>query len=376
MKEKYYSLDNILAKDCQYNVIFGERSNGKSYAVEEYILKRYCETGTQGAIIRRWHEDFKGKRGQAVYSPLVSNDLISKYTNGRWTGVYYYSAQWFLCRKDEDDETKIIKDTKPFCYAFAITEMEHDKSTSYPDVTTVLFDEFITRGGYVNDEFVLFMNTLSTIIRDRDNVRIFMLGNTVNKYCPYFGEMGLTHAMSMQQGSIDVYSYGDSRLHVAVEYCGNLDKKGGLIKRKKKSDFYFAFDNPRLQMIKSGSWELPIYPHKPVDFAPKDIKFIYFIRFKDNLLQCEIVMRDKYNFTFIHPKTTPLQSPEKDLIFDTDASALYTRSRKLGQGINKRNIVAKIIEYYNNDKVFFSDNNTGDILTNYLDWCRKATLTD
>ena len=203
-----------------------------------------------------------------------------------------------------------------------------------------------------------------------------MLGNTVNKYCPYFGEMGLTHAMSMQQGSIDVYSYGDSRLHVAVEYCGNLDKKGGLIKRKKKSDFYFAFDNPRLQMIKSGSWELPIYPHKPVDFAPKDIKFIYFIRFKDNLLQCEIVMRDKYNFTFIHPKTTPLQSPEKDLIFDTDASALYTRSRKLGQGINKRNIVAKIIEYYNNDKVFFSDNNTGDILTNYLDWCRKATLTD
>lgn len=375
MMSKYYSLTNILSKHCQYNVIFGERSNGKSYAVENYILKQYCETGKQGAIIRRWHEDFKGKRGQAVYSPLVSNDLISKYTGGEWTGVYYYSAQWFLCRKDPEDSTKIIKDIKPFCYAFAITEMEHDKSTSYPDVTTVLFDEFITRGGYVNDEFVLFMNTLSTIIRDRDDVKIFMLGNTVNKYCPYFSEMGLTHAMSMPQGTIDVYTYGDSDLRVAVEYCGAKDKKGIIKPHRKKSDLYFAFNNPRLQMIKSGSWELPLYPHRPCEFTPKDIKFIYFIKFKDKLLQCEIIMTGKYNFTFIHPKTTPLQKPDKDLIFDTEASPLYNMARKINQGMNKRSIVSKIIDYYNNDKVFFSDNNTGDILQNYLDWCRKATLT-
>ena len=39
---------------------------------------------------------------------------------------------------------------------------------------------------------LFFMNVLSTIIRDRENIKIFMLGNTVNKYCPYFDEMGLT----------------------------------------------------------------------------------------------------------------------------------------------------------------------------------------
>lgn len=374
---KFYSLKKILEKDAQYNVIFGERSNGKSYAVLDYILKNYCKTGKKGAIIRRWHEDYRGKRGQAVFSPLVSNGLVSRYTNGEWTGIYFWSTQWFLCRQETDSKgrVKIIKSEDPFCYAFALTETEHDKSTSYPDVTTVLFDEFITRSGYVPDEFILFMNTLSTIIRYRTDVKIFMLGNTVNKYCPYFAEMGLTHVTGMEQGTIDVYTYGDSDLRVAVEYCGNRNKSG-LIKSKKPSDVYFAFNNSRLSMVKTGSWELPIYPHKPVRFTPRDIKFIYFIKFKDHLLQCEIVMTGQYNFTFIHPKTTELQSPDKDIIFDTDISPLYNYSRKIGQGMNKRSIVSKIIEYFNNDKVFYSDNNTGDIVRNYLEWCRKATIYD
>ena len=33
---KYYSLKNILAKNCVYNVIVGERSNGKTCSVLEY----------------------------------------------------------------------------------------------------------------------------------------------------------------------------------------------------------------------------------------------------------------------------------------------------------------------------------------------------
>ena len=32
-ESNFYSLDNILKKNSIYNVIFGERSNGKTYAV-------------------------------------------------------------------------------------------------------------------------------------------------------------------------------------------------------------------------------------------------------------------------------------------------------------------------------------------------------
>ena len=38
---KYYSLKNILKKNAQYNMIFGERSNGKTYSVLYYALENY-----------------------------------------------------------------------------------------------------------------------------------------------------------------------------------------------------------------------------------------------------------------------------------------------------------------------------------------------
>ena len=367
---KFYSLARILEKRCQYNMIIGERSNGKTYAVEKYIVEQYVKSGKQGAIIRRYRLDFQGKRGSAMFAPLVENGEIAKATDGEWTGVYYYASQWFFCRRSEADKEKVERAEEPFCYAFALTEMEHDKSTGYPNVTTIMFDEFMSRMGYVTDEFVLFMNTLSTIIRYRDDVKIFMLGNTVTKDCPYFKEMGLNHIQKMEQGTIEVYTYGQSKLKVAVEFCGNSNRR----QSKKPSDVYFAFDNPRLQMITGTGhvWELGIYPHKPCDFAPKDIKFIYFIRYNDNLLQCEVVIRDKYNFTFIHPKTTELRSPDKDIIFDTTTSPLFNYNRKLGQGAGP--IMSKILSYYKDEKIFFSDNETGEVLRNYLEWCKRASI--
>lgn len=368
---RFYSLKRIKEKKCQYNIIIGERSNGKTYAAFNEILKVYCETGRQGALIRRWDTDFKGKNGASMFSALVSNGLVSKYTKGEWTGIAYQSQRWYLCKTDPDNEKKVIKDVQPFCFAFSLNAVEHDKSTSYPDITTVVFDEFMTRGRYLDDEFVLFMNTLSTIIRYRNDVVIYMLGNTVNKYSPYFKEMGLYKIEGMQPGDIDVYQYGNSKLRVAVEFCGDNKKKIG---NKKPSDIYFSFNNPRLNMITgSGSiWEIAVYPHKPIDFTRKDIVFIYFIRYQESLLQCEIVMKDKYNFTFIHPKTTPLQHPERDIIFDTEASPLFNMSRKLNQGMSHKKITGKILEYFNNDKVFFSDNETGEIMRNYVMWCKKS----
>lgn len=53
MKQKFYTLDNILKKDCTYNVIFGERSNGKTYSVLLYGLKEWIKNGGQFEIVRR-----------------------------------------------------------------------------------------------------------------------------------------------------------------------------------------------------------------------------------------------------------------------------------------------------------------------------------
>ena len=38
MKQKYYNIKNLLSKNAQYNILLGERSNGKSYATKYMIL--------------------------------------------------------------------------------------------------------------------------------------------------------------------------------------------------------------------------------------------------------------------------------------------------------------------------------------------------
>lgn len=360
---KYYSLSRILKENATYNMIIGERSNGKTYAVDEYALKEYCEKGTQLAIIRRYSEDYIGKRGQQMFDAIVANGLVKKYSKGKFDRILYYGSRWYLATYDEKTK-KAIPSSEPFAYAFALSSVEHDKSTSYPKVKTILFDEFMSRQGYLTDEFVLFMNTLSTIIRQNDDVKIFMLGNTVNKYSPYFNEMGLTNVAKMKQGTIDLYTYGDSDLTVAVEYC--LPSKSG-----KKSDKYFAFNNPKLSMITSGSWEIALYPHCPIKFLPKHIRYTYFIIFDKNILQCEIVSipEKKQYFTFIHRKTTPIKNEMKDKIYTTEFKSVVNTMRRITKPTTE--LERKIWWFYVNDKVFYQDNEVGEIVRNYINWSRS-----
>lgn len=360
-KQKFYSLKNILSKNAQYNIIIGERSNGKTYAVLKYAIEKYAKNREQTAIVRRWSDDFIGKRGTVMFNALVSNGEITKITSGEWTDVYYYGSRWFLCRYDESGKRET--DETPFCFGFSISAMEHDKSTSYPNITTICFDEFLTRSAYLQDEFVLFMNVISTIVRHRTNVKIFMLGNTVNKYCPYFAEMGLSHIKEMKQGDIDVYRYGDSELLVAVEYCNTSNKS------EKASDLYFAFDNPKLSMITCGSWEIDIYPHCPVKYKPCEILFTYFILFNGDMLQCEIVQHDNIIFTFIHRKTSDLKNTDDDLIYTPDFNPRPNYKRKITKPTTP--IEKKIAMFFINDKIFYQDNEIGEIVRNYLIWCGK-----
>ena len=54
---KYYSLKKILSHKATYNMIIGERSNGKTFAVHEHALKKFWKDGSQLAVIRRWQDD-------------------------------------------------------------------------------------------------------------------------------------------------------------------------------------------------------------------------------------------------------------------------------------------------------------------------------
>ena len=372
-KIKYWSIYPILSKDAQYNVIFGERSNGKTYGTLEYCTDQYFKNGSEFAYIRRWDEDLVGKKGESLFNGLIKNGVIRKLSKGKWNTVVYKSRAYYLAFID--DEGVVVSDTKPFAYAFALTQHEHYKSNSYPNIRNIIFDEFLTRGLYLPDEFIIFQNVLSTLIRLRDDVKIFMLGNTVNKYSPYIAEMGLTKMRDQKIGTIDVYEYGQTGLKVAVEYSD-------MQQTVKKSNVYFAFNNPRLNMIKNGAWEIDVYPHYPRDeytgINPfTDIVYTFFVEFEGSTLQCEVIHKkvDKNDkpkptyFLFIHQKTTPIKDDNRNLVYTQSSNPLPNYRRRITKATS--NIERKIQQFFAKDKVFYSDNETGEIMRNYIQWCKN-----
>lgn len=369
MSKKYYSLDNILRLNPTYAMVIGRRSNGKSYAAIKYGLEQYIKNGSQFAIVRRWDEDFTKQRAASMFAGLTcdgnGDNQIELLTDGKWNTVYYYSRRWYLAKWDEDTR-ETVKDTEPFAFGFSLSGMEHDKSTSFPKIRNIIFDEFITRGAYLKDEFILFMNVCSTIIRDRQDVRIFMLANTVNQYAPYFEEMGLDRIRQQKPGTIEVYQMGDSGSTIAVEYCTDSDK---VVKSKVSSDMYFCFDNPRLKMITDGSWEIDVYPHCPGPYRPKDIVYMFFIIFKSDVLQAEVISDGKSNYIFIHRKTTDIKNPDSDLVYSLDYDPRPNWRRRLNRP--QLPVEMRIWSLFVADKVYYQDNQVGEIVRNYLEVCNE-----
>lgn len=362
LREKHYRLDNILSHNAEYNVIYGERSNGKTTAVLEYALKDFCESGykNQLAIIRRWEEDFRGKNGQQMCGNLVNLGWVEKYSSGAYNGIWYYSSRWYLVKYNKKGEKEKQCD-RPFAYGFAITSEEHYKSSSYPDIRTILFDEFISRRHYIPEEFVSFQNLLSTIIRLRTDIKIFMCGNTINKYCPYFNEMGLKNVKKQKQGTIDIYTYGDSVLKVAVEYSDFPSKK-------KESNKYFAFDNPKLKMITGGGWEIDIYPHLPYKYKPSDILYKFYVVFDEDVLQGNIISVNKTIFIYMHRKTTPIADDNHYNVYQLAPDPRRNYKKNILAPYTK--IDKKICELIITHKIFYQDNEVGEVMNNYMNVCR------
>lgn len=359
----FYSTKNIDKKNAVYNIIFGERSNGKTYALLLKSLEQFWKDGSQMAYVRRWKEDLTGRRASRLFAGINDNHEVERITNGEYTAIHYYAGKWYLCNFDDKGKA-IYSDENVVAFGFALSDGEHDKSTSFPSIRTVVFDEFLTNRTYLRDEFVLFMNTISTIVRKREDVKIYMLGNTVSKFCPYFNEMGLGNVTAMEQGTIDVYKYGESPLTVAVEYCKSQAKANP------KSNKYFAFNNPKLQMITGGAWELDIYPHLPYKYKPKNVVLTYFIDFNDNLFQCEVIDLDGVFFTYIHVKTTELKDPYNDLIYTLDHHPEINYNRNILKPINK--MQEKVLWFFKADRVYFQNNDVGDTINNYLSICKRC----
>lgn len=373
--EQWYSISEIDKTDAVYRLIIGERSNGKTYSVIKKVIEAWFEDGLPSAYIRRYAEDITGGNLGMLFNPFIP--LIKKLSKGKYNNVVYRTNTFTLCYIDSGGKT-VEKANTPILYTCAISNYERSKGADRGEIKYFIFDEFMTRASYLSNEFVKFTNVHSSFCRARTGVITYMIANTVNKFCPYFEEMGLKDIEKMKQGEIYLYKYNDEKLTVAVEYCSSPEAK-------KDVQYYYAFENEALKMIKDGSWEEGMYPHIPrngFSVSQQTIIYRFFLQFGDNLLVGELHSQRREFFLFFHRfGNSDYNIKDTDLVYTnqptmniywlhsfSDVPVVYKDEKFL----NLLKIINRCMAY---KKVYFATNSIGEIVRNFVlnpfDWMAR-----
>lgn len=344
----YYSLDDILKTDSEYNIIVGERSNGKSYAVKRYAIFRALENPNQKFMYLRRYSDDVSKSTVTSYLSDMKDELY-KVTK-KYNNLFARNGRIYAEELDENDKQI---DVVHIGYYKAVSEAERMKSTSYLDVDTIIFEEFIASKFYLKNEIDLFESIISTVARRR-RIKVFMIANTVSRNNIYYNHFSLTKALKQKMGTIDIYKLSTDPpqydeitgeqivVKIAVERCDNLSNNTKMIAgRNQKS-------------ITSGEWASEIQPRTIIIESDE---LLYTIVFEYGLLKYVAgFYRDKdcNYFWYIEPKTTNIQNNTRVISDKITRNRLYTSNLVPLYAAEEF-----MFKYLTNGKVFYSDNLTG-----------------
>lgn len=275
-QEIHYNLDPIDSLGARFNIIYGERSNGKSYQVKHKPgVEKYLKTGRRFIYLRRKKEELTTEKIERYFSDVD----VFKLTNGKYNCISVYKRELYL--SVFDFETAKTKPYEKIGYIMNLSTEQNYAGCSYLDVDDIIFEEFMSRDTYLYQESDKLMNLVSTVDRKRNIVRVWMVGNSISRVCPYIHDWGLQDIVStIKQGEIRTldlpagYDKDGNELTVklAIEHCRSTGESSYAIGR-------------HAAMINTGSWQTDPQPHLPksiknyktllrVAFIFQDFKFI------------------------------------------------------------------------------------------------------
>ena len=356
-KQKYYRLDRIKKTGAPWRLLLGEKANGKSYAVKEEVLSRaWNDPDDKFILLRRYDLELK-QTWLTKYFKDPPAQVLERATEGQanciisWQGNIYFAHY--------DSETGETKKLRIAGYYISLTSEQHYASGAFPDVQTVVFEEFISRSNYLPDEPKKLQYLVSTIARHRQ-ITVYLVGNTMSRICPYFHEWQLVNIPRQKQGTIEIYHQksGDDVIDVAVELCEDIGYKNKM------------FFGVHKDAIVSGSWEVDTFPHL-LGHKEHDYESLYtiVIKAKNFMFLAEFLLNKEtgIGMWYVSPKTTPIKEGTR-LVTDTpDIFDILTTCGFRALAPEE----AELFEYFKRpDGVVYSDNLTGTDFTQCLKYLR------
>ena len=214
----HYNMDEIDKIGANYNLIWGERSNGKSYQVKHKKgVVKYLKTGRRFILMRRWKEEITTEKIDSYF-----NDVnVSELTEGKYNCITMYRKVLYLA--NYDISTGKTSRGEKIGYVVALSTEQNYAGGSYLDVDDIIFEEFMSRSTYIPKQ-----------------------GTIVTKEMD--GEDGET-------------------ITLAIEYCKSTGVSSNTFGKQAK-------------MLNDGSWQTDNQPHLPKSINEYDRLFRIIFQFK------------------------------------------------------------------------------------------------
>lgn len=321
----FYNFDRLNSYNGCFNFVLSPRGNGKSYGAKERGIKRFLKYGEQFIYVRRYKTELS-KRA------LYFDDIRDKFPQ----------------HKFEVKGSEMLIDGKVAGYFIALSTSQKEKSTAYPRVTTIIFDEFIVDKGYISylpNEVDIFLDLFETVARKRDNVRAYFLANNVSIVNPYFIFFDVVPKKDerftlAKDGLLVVEMFTDSEF---IEEKKNT-RFGRLIKGTKYADY--SIENKSLRDSDTFIEKIALKNCKPICSITLNQQTVQvWISYKDGLFYCnDKVVETVENFTM--------------------RASDHNNNSLLNGKILSFNMFREMIRYFQLGKVRFSDQNIKQLMYN------------
>lgn len=348
-KNGYLDYKNgVFEDDVQIYMILGQRSDGKTYGILQDSIDGYSADGVPSAYIRRFDESLKSTTViRDLCKPQAKN--IARATRKIWTGSKYVGRRFFFTADGDDD--KIIMDENPFLQCYALNTWENAKGADSGKFRNIIFDEYVSASKYLPNEYAIFENVLSSILRNRDGTRLVMLGNPINQICPYFDEFDLK-IHNLKPGDV-VYRISQNGVKMKFIYVPPMDKKF----RKTAG----IFDFKKSSSINTGYWEFGEFPHLPDVDLLQDAEMLaeFAFLFRNQLAICRIFYYRGIVFAY-------WDSLDDDDIMQDDKTMLFSDVHLFQSNVYTafpRNRLTKLYtDCVQANRQYFADNKTGNLV--------------
>ena len=213
----YYNFDKLFSYgDALIYFVLGERGVGKSFNSKLAVLKKFIKTGEQFMYVRRYKTEL--------------DTALATFWDDLQANGYFDDLR--LEVKKSKMLTQFLCDGEVCGYAVPLSTSNILKSTAFPNVTTIIYDEFLLDNAgtyrYLKHEITCFLDLIESVGRLKNNLKVILLGNNIAPHSsPYFAYWNL----ELPENGAEFRTFQNGA--IVVNYIRNLAYR----EAKKKSKF-------------------------------------------------------------------------------------------------------------------------------------------